>query len=279
MEDKSSLLKFSENEHSESYLKKSRHVMDNLDVTKRFIEQILHNLSSQDDVTALEIGCGLGTLLAKLIDLHKKGNKFHITGIDFNQHMIECSQKTLSEFIPQFCTIKLGNIMVIDSLQDAIGRTKYNLIFSRFVFLYTFPLEEALQNILSRLRSGGTLILQEPDNLGTILKDIDDPIIQKTWEKFKIWFGQKVCPIPNVGKLLHSTLKKIDPHLVIQEEIFKFSLPIEVLNDAAPIFSFLKRYAIEFVSETTSVNTIIKNINETPNSLIFINHIISATKP
>ncbi len=126
------------------------------DFVAEYGKGLLEFIPDDNEQSILDLGCGTGTLTARLADLCSR-----VVGIDSSQNMIDKAQK-------QFANIKF---IVCDALALPFEK-EFDVVFSNAVFHWINDHNELLKNIYKALKPNGLLICEfgASGNIATIEK-------------------------------------------------------------------------------------------------------------
>ncbi len=122
-------------------------------------EWVLAELEIKDDAHVLDVGCGGGANMARLLEKCPNGT---VTGLDHSTIALEESKDfNYHAFVDKKCYIVGGNVMQMPRAKDL-----YDLV-TAFETVYFWPtLEQGLREIFRVLKAGGTCVIaNEMDGL------------------------------------------------------------------------------------------------------------------
>ncbi|HEV7251851.1 MAG TPA: trans-aconitate 2-methyltransferase [Mesorhizobium sp.] len=122
------------------------------DERTRPARDLLAAVSDADVRTAVDLGCGPGNSTELLV---RRFPDASVEGVDSSPAMIEAARARLPD-----ASFSLADIAAWE------GEGSYDLIFANASLQWVPDHEELLPRLVSRLREGGTLAVQLPDNLG-----------------------------------------------------------------------------------------------------------------
>lgn len=125
-------------------------------------KQIIQSLGVTSGWNCLELGPGAGSILAWLGDL--VGNSGRVVGVDKNIEYI----KPISA--PQITKIA-GNILDVE-----LENNSFDLIHARYVLIHIFESAKVVEKLVTLLKPGGILILEEPDFTTAQIIDDSSPL-------------------------------------------------------------------------------------------------------
>lgn len=133
-------------------------------------EWVFSELEIKEDTHALDIGCGGGANVARLLARCSKG---HVTGIDFSTLCLEeANDLNYRAVVDKQCLILGGNIS-----QLPLAKDRFDLV-TAFETVYFWPsLERGLEEAFRVTKPGGTcLIANELDGLDPAYRKIESSV-------------------------------------------------------------------------------------------------------
>ena len=133
-------------------------------------EWVVSELEIKEDTHALDIGCGGGANVARLLARCSKG---HVTGIDFSTLCLEeANDLNYRAVVDKQCLILGGNIS-----QLPLAKDRFDLV-TAFETVYFWPsLERGLEEAFRVTKPGGTcLIANELDGLDPAYRKIESSV-------------------------------------------------------------------------------------------------------
>ncbi|MFK7783086.1 methyltransferase domain-containing protein [Psychroserpens sp.] len=125
-------------------------------VTINGLKKAIKNYPKSEVITIIDLGCGGGDILREVSRFGEKHNyKFHLIGIDANQHTVDYAN-TLSEAYENI------EFKAIDIFSEAFNELKYDLVLTT-LFLHHFK-EQALISFLKPVL--------EQASLGIVVNDL-----------------------------------------------------------------------------------------------------------
>ncbi len=138
------------NKVAQSFDQNSSHYDSECDIQMQIAQNLANDLPTQNVTSILEIGCGTGNLTKHLIELHPKAT-LHIT--DISPAMLEhAKQKYQNPNIQWEC-------MDAESLTTS---KQYDLIVANMAFQWLEDINQAIENITTRLSPNGKLYFTLP---------------------------------------------------------------------------------------------------------------------
>ncbi len=112
----------------------------------------LTHIKIQDDASCLDIGCGGGANLKRLL---KKSSHGRITGIDYSEVSVEKSKKLNRAAIQEGrCEVLQGDVMSLPFSADSFH------VATAFETIYFWPdIQTAFQQVYRVLKNGGTFLI------------------------------------------------------------------------------------------------------------------------
>lgn len=129
----------------------------------------LSHYAWQKNTTVLDIGCGGGMNLKRMLKLSPQGN---VCGIDISQESLNKSRKVNAKEIGKRCTVKYGSA-------DAIpfGKDTFDIVTAFETIYFWGDMEKSLKEIARVLKPNGTFLivneLSDPANIwNKMIKDM-----------------------------------------------------------------------------------------------------------
>lgn len=131
--------------------------------------EVLNEYPFRGDEDVLDIGCGDGRLTAQIAAQLPEGTAL---GIDASENMIQSAQQEFQE---------VHNLsFVCARAENFMSNKKYDLVVSFHAFHYIENQPQALQNIYSMLKPGGTLFIRTAGGNAPAIEAVFD---QEEWKK------------------------------------------------------------------------------------------------
>ncbi len=141
-------------------------------------EQSIHILKKYINAqtqSILEIGCGTGVLSYQLACTLP--NTIHILATDFSEAQIAICKKNYANI----SNLKFG---LYDCNADKALPNKFDVIFVRFLLIFQKDIAKIIQNMLSMLKEGGYLLIEEFNPISTGCYAYGQQHIVKRWNIF-----------------------------------------------------------------------------------------------
>ncbi|MEB7414653.1 class I SAM-dependent methyltransferase [Mammaliicoccus sciuri] len=134
---------YDQDDFFEGYKQKRNHALSYNEVVEMpEMKRLMPDLNGK---TVLDIGCGMGHLIAYMLKLHSK----HITGIDESLNMINASREKFNT----------NNVTLYhESFMDFETNETYDVTVSSLVFHYIEDFKRCAKKLNQLLNSGGTLL-------------------------------------------------------------------------------------------------------------------------
>ncbi|MEO1032134.1 MAG: class I SAM-dependent methyltransferase [Bacteroidota bacterium] len=133
-----------------------------LDILSRTLEKstvdFLKSVEFTDTMKALDLGCGTGKVTALLAEVI--GDQGHVLGLDIDE--LNTQRATSAAKLKH---IKNVTYKTLDAYKLK-SKSKYDLIYSRFLLSHLANPKIVLENALNALKSGGKLLIEETDFSG-----------------------------------------------------------------------------------------------------------------
>jgi len=130
-------------------------------------EWVLADLQINEDAQVLDVGCGGGANIARLLE--KCPNGF-VTGMDYSSLAVEQSQDfNYRDVVDKKCLIVGGNVT-----QMPLAKDRFDTV-TAFETIYFWPsLETGLDEVFRVTKPGGTLVIaNEHDGIGPELREVE----------------------------------------------------------------------------------------------------------
>jgi SAM-dependent methyltransferase len=119
-----------------------------------FTEAFLSGCGLRPGMTVMDVGCGTGTVTAWIAS--KVGSEGHALGVDVSNQQLEVGRQRAAG-------LGLRNVDFVSLSADAlaaVGR-QFDFVYSRFLLVHLERPEEALREMLDRVKPGGILAIDE----------------------------------------------------------------------------------------------------------------------
>lgn len=115
-------------------------------------EWVLSELDIKENDTILDVGCGGGANIARLLKRVPKGK---VIGLDYSQMALEVAQDlNYHDYVDKRCLLMGGNAM-----QMPLAKEMYNIITAFETIYYWLSLELGFSEIYRLLKPGGTIVI------------------------------------------------------------------------------------------------------------------------
>ncbi len=115
-------------------------------------EWVLSELDIKENDTILDVGCGGGANIARLLKRVPKGK---VIGLDYSQMALEVAQDlNYHDYVDKRCLLMGGNAM-----QMPLAKETYNIITAFETVYYWLSLELGFSEIYRLLKPGGTIVI------------------------------------------------------------------------------------------------------------------------
>jgi len=115
-------------------------------------EWVLSELDIKENDTILDVGCGGGANIARLLKRVPKGK---VIGLDYSQMALEVAQDlNYHDYVDKRCLLMGGNAM-----QMPLAKETYNIITAFETIYYWLSLELGFSEIYRLLKPGGTIVI------------------------------------------------------------------------------------------------------------------------
>ena len=115
-------------------------------------EWVLSELDIKENDTILDVGCGGGANIARLLKRVPKGK---VIGLDYSQMALEIAQDlNYHDYVDKRCLLMGGNAM-----QMPLAKEMYNIITAFETIYYWLSLELGFSEIYRLLKPGGTIVI------------------------------------------------------------------------------------------------------------------------
>lgn len=115
-------------------------------------EWVLSELDIKEDDTILDVGCGGGANIARLLKRVPKGK---VIGLDYSQLALEIAQDyNYRDYVDKRCLLMGGNAM-----QMPLAKETYGMITAFETIYYWLSLELGFSEIHRLLKPGGTIVI------------------------------------------------------------------------------------------------------------------------
>lgn len=147
---------YDQDDFFEGYKQKRNHALSYNEVVE--MPEIKRLMPDIEGKTVLDIGCGMGHLIAHMLKLNPK----HITGIDESLNMISASREKFNS----------NNVSLYhESFMAFQTNERYDVIVSSLVFHYIEDFKRCAEKLNELLNSGGTLLFTMEHPIQTATKD------------------------------------------------------------------------------------------------------------
>lgn len=109
-----------------------------------------------EGMSVLDLGCGPGFTSRLIASISKTGQ---VVGLDLNDDLLAVAQSELDKEPVPGLRFRKGNVYDLSDVTD-----QFDFVYSRFVFQHLEHPDKALQQILSVLKPGGTLLVTDVDD-------------------------------------------------------------------------------------------------------------------
>ena len=133
-------------------------------------EWVFSELQVKEDAQVLDVGCGGGANIARLLERCPKG---HVTGLDYSSAAIEgATDYNYRAVVDKKCLIVGGNVS-----QLPLSRDMFDLV-TAFETIYFWPsLEQGAREVFRVLKSGGTFVFgNEHDGLDPAYRNLEEDV-------------------------------------------------------------------------------------------------------
>lgn len=131
-------------------------------------QKIIECIHKSDKKEILDLGCGMGTTLIKLVKEYKKGELF--IGVDFSDQMIKRARENSLELSKELQE-KLG-FFVTDVQELPYMNNKFDLIYSECVLNLVPNRDKVMSEVNRVLKPGGTFIYTDFASLKPVPEEI-----------------------------------------------------------------------------------------------------------
>ncbi len=115
-------------------------------------EWVLSELDIKENDTIMDVGCGGGANIARLLKRVPKGK---VIGLDYSQMALEVAQDlNYHDYVDKRCLLMGGNAM-----QMPLAKETYNIITAFETVYYWLSLELGFSEIYRLLKPGGTIVI------------------------------------------------------------------------------------------------------------------------
>lgn len=133
-------------------------------------EWVFSELQIKEDAKVLDVGCGGGANIARLL---KKCPKGHVTGLDFSTASIEAATDfNYRDVVDKKCLIVGGNVS-----QLPLSRDMFDMVTAFETIYFWSSLELGAREVFRVLKSGGTFVIgNEHDGLDPSYRKLEQDV-------------------------------------------------------------------------------------------------------